>query len=178
MLAGFPSNRQAGDEARAVLAAYLLMIGDFPPWAVAEACRQWVVRAKEKGQTLAFPPSAAELREVCGDIVRRYQTERARLTLALAAKARATDPAEHAHVAAGFDAVTAEMRAGRPDRKREVTPGEARAALERQCAELGIDPAEIDKVRDQPLSFRKLHAPVDTGLPSDVEPSGDVTRTG
>lgn len=169
MLGGFPSLRQSGDSARALLTSYTVMVEDFPPWAVTTACQHWGESARREGRSLAFPPSAEELREECRRVVRRPTEERGRLTQVLAARTAPALPGERSRVSAGFDALRQEVAATLPPQKRPPTAAEARANLERTCAELGIDPAEIDRVKDQPLSFRKLHAPVDVDLPCDVE---------
>lgn len=155
MLAGFPSNRQTGEEARAVLTAYVTLLDEFPPWLVSEACRRWSRNeSQEKYSSLAFPPSAAQLREVCEGIATRFRGERAKLATALAAKTQPLGADEKARVSAGFDKIRGELRAAGVERKREPTFAEARATFEQRCAELGIDPANV---KEQPNTFRKLN---------------------
>ena len=157
MLAGFPSIRQADDDARGLVAAYIATVDEFAPWVVDQACRQWSGDARREGRTLAFPPSAAELWELCGRIAGRFIRERAKLQHALTAITYPSDGKEHARIVMGFDTLREHLAARIEDNKRRpMTPAEARAALERRCAELGVDPAEIDRVPDQPEAMRKL----------------------
>jgi hypothetical protein len=149
MFAGYPSARQSGDDARTLLIAYLSMVDEFPPWAVSEACRR---RA-----AAAFPPSASELREGCSQVVSRYQQERQKLRQALTAKTQPAPPGERERVSAGMDALRSEV-AARAGEKRRDTAAEARAALEKRCADLGIDPAAIDAVPDIKSSARSIGA--------------------
>ncbi len=159
MLAGFPSARQAGDDARVVLAAYVTLVDEFPPWAVAEACRR---RA-----TGAFPPSAGELREGCLQVVDRYRRERGKLQQALTAQRQPTPAGEKERVSTGFDSLRAEI-AAQPAVKKQMTPEEARAALVKRCEELGIDPAVIDRVEDRGAPMWKGLKPDISGLKLDI----------
>lgn len=155
MLAGYPSVRQSGDDARTLLLAYVSMVEDFAPWAVTEAVRRWQTTATGEGRTLAFPPSAAELREACQSVVWRYQAERGKLKQALTAKTQPIPKDEHSRVSAGLDDFRAELAAS-VNRKTDMTPSQARAALEARCAELGVDPKVIDDIRDQPVTARHV----------------------
>lgn len=160
MLAGYPSVRQSGDDARTLLLAYVTMVEDYAPWAVTEAVRRWQATATGEGRTLAFPPSAAELREACQSVVWRYQAERGKLKQALEAKTQPIPKGEHSRVSAGLDALRDEIAASASDgrRKRPMTQAEATTALEKRCAELGVDPRAIEALPDQPISMRRLEA--------------------
>lgn len=159
MLAGFPSARQAGDDARVVLAAYVTLVDEFPPWAVAEACRR---RA-----TGAFPPSAGELREGCLQVVDSYRRERGKLHQVLNAKRQEIPAGETERVSAGFAALRAEI-AGQRTVKKQMSPEEARAALVKRCEELGIDPAVIDRVEDRGAPMWRGLKPDISGLKLDI----------
>ncbi len=159
MLTGFPSVRQTGDDVRVLAASYMAMVDEFPPWAVAEACRR---RA-----TGAFPPSAGELREGCLQVVDSYRRERGKLQQVLNAKRQEVPAGETERVSAGVAELRVEL-AGQRAVKKQMTPEEARAALVKRCEELGIDPAVIDRVEDRGAPMWKGLKPDISGLKLDI----------
>ena len=143
MLASYPSARAAGEEARMVIAAYVSSLSDLPPWAVQEAARQWA-RGKAGSDAPAFPPSSAQLYASAETSIARFRLERSRIADALQSAEHQPTDSERARVSAGFDDLLATFRR---TRSKEA---DARASLEQRCHDLGIDPAAIDAVPDQP----------------------------
>lgn len=113
MLAGYPSARAAGAEAKIVIAAYVSACADLPPWAVAEAATAWA-RGTAGATASAFAPSAAQLHELAADMVWRFDQERRRLKGLLAAEQpREPDEAERERVGRGFERLKATLRGTR-----------------------------------------------------------------
>lgn len=109
MLAGYPSARAAGDEAKIVIAAYVSACADLPPWAVAEAATAWA-RGTAGATASAFAPSAAQLHELAADMVWRFGEERRRLKALLAVEQpREPDANERERVSQGFERLKASL---------------------------------------------------------------------
>lgn len=143
MLASYPSARTVGDEARMVIAAYVSSLSDLPPWAVLEAARTWA-RGKAGSDAPAFPPSSAQLYASAEATISRLRLERSRIVDALQAIEHQPTDTERERVSTGFDNLLTEF--GRK-RNQQV---DSMSALEQRCRDLGIDPAVIDTIKDQP----------------------------
>lgn len=148
MLATFPSARAGSDDARMVIAAYVEMLSDLPPWSVIDACRQWAT-GRAGSDAPAFPPSASQLHESAARNIQRFAFERSRIMDSLAAKECPVSEEERARVAAGFDALTNSF-AGRREAIQKASVTSARSALEDRCDEMGIDRSAIDELKDAP----------------------------
>jgi hypothetical protein len=158
MLTGFPSIRQSGDDARSMVAAYVDLLGGYPPWTVDEARKQWIANARKEGQSLAFPPSAVEWADRCERLANKFHSEATELVNALAAKGLPLPKKDkpgpcHYDPSIGPGVGFFDKSSGTNTARNLQTEGEARTALVARCAELGIDPKAIDAVPNQPPDF-------------------------
>jgi hypothetical protein len=153
-LVSYGSVRGNETDAETMLSAYLAVLADMPPWAIAEAAKAWT-RGGYGAVASAFAPSAAQFHEVTATIVRPYVSEASRIETVLSARMTPVSEAEHARVAAGLDALVSEF-------KRQPTAAEvavsAKQRFEAMCAEAGVDP---NSIKDAPPrdGFRKLSTP-------------------
>lgn len=145
LLQAYPRRIEEG-EARSTIAAYVKVLDDLPPWAVAEAAGRFsrgVVVAHHNG----FPPSAAELHVEATNLLRAWRDERAVITELLAAKPakREIGEAERARVRAGFEDLQRSL-AGDLAMHRE----EERQAAEARDAERGATLEPYRKAQPSP----------------------------
>jgi hypothetical protein len=88
MLAGFPAmSRHDIKAATAMVAGYLSIVGDLPPWAIIKASR--VVRSGQAGLNMSFCPSEPEFCGVVKRIVAPYEERRRKIDALLLAEAPA-----------------------------------------------------------------------------------------
>lgn len=152
-LVSYGSVRGSEADAEIMLGAYLSVLGDIPPWAVAEAAKAWT-RGGYGAVASAFAPSAAQFHEVAAAIVRPYMVEAAQLEAVLSARTTPISAAERARVAAGFDALVSDFHQRKSPAEETAS---AKHRFEAMCAEAGVDP---NSIRDAPPrdGFRKLSA--------------------
>ena len=151
-LASYGSNRGSESDAEMQIASYLAVMGDIPPWAIAEAARAWT-RGGYGAVASAFAPSAAQFHEVAAAIVRPYLVEAEQLEAVLSARMTPISEAERARIAAGFDALVSDFHR-RPTEEQKAES--ARQRYEAICAEAGIDPNAIPDATSRDGTFRKL----------------------
>lgn len=85
MLASFPAmSRHDRKTATAMVAGYLSIVADRPPWAIVEACRR--VRSDDAGISRDFCPSEAALCAVVREIVAPYELQLHKTKVLLEAK--------------------------------------------------------------------------------------------
>lgn len=72
MLSGWVNARVADPAAK--VSAYVAALADLPVWAVEQVCHD-VARGRIEGLDAAFPPSAAQLHQLCEDAVSRLRKE-------------------------------------------------------------------------------------------------------
>jgi hypothetical protein len=88
MLAGFPAmSRHDIKAATAMVAGYLSIVGDLPPWAIMKASR--MVRSGQAGLNMSFCPSEPEFCGVVKRIVAPYEERRRKIDALLLAEAPA-----------------------------------------------------------------------------------------
>jgi hypothetical protein len=143
-----------------MLAAYVDLLGEHPPWAVDEARKQWIANARREGQSLAFPPSAVEWVDRCERVTKMFRSEMLDLGMALSAKGLPPPPkgkSEPCRYSPDIGPVVgfSDKSKGASTARFVQSESEARTALAARCAELGVDPKAIDAVPDQPLGFRR-----------------------
>lgn len=131
MMLSIPSGRATGDEAKAVVAAYVMVLGDTPAWAVAAAATAYM-RGEVRGANAAFAPSAAEM----------HQEARRRMTPHIAERDR------WLRILAGVPAPRG--KALRPAEKPAPRVTSGFAAM---CREAGVDPKNVP---DQPPQMQPL----------------------
>jgi hypothetical protein len=68
MMLSYPSGRASGDEAAAVVAAYVNALSDLPPWAITEAVNRFI-RGHVPAANAAFAPSGAEIHQEARKVV-------------------------------------------------------------------------------------------------------------
>lgn len=134
--------------------AYREAIGDAPAWAVREA-RLRIIRGKVPDVKFAPPPP--QLVAIIDEVLRPYRADLADLeALATIPPAGEATPEERQRVAAGFDNLKTELAAP----KTGPTPESDWAALEKRLIDNGIDPKELDRIKNadesKAGSFRKL----------------------
>lgn len=78
MLGGWINARAADPAAK--VAAYVTALADLPCWAVEQVCQD-VARGRVEGLDPAYPPSAAQLHQLCEEALRRLRKEAADLAL-------------------------------------------------------------------------------------------------
>lgn len=143
LISGFPA-QQGDPELKAD--AYFFALEGFPAWAVERAVG--LVNRGEAGLDTRFCPTPAQMAVEVRKVLRPARDDLATLEkLKVAVADRDIPPDEHKRVSDGFDKLLAELA---PQRNKEKTVAQARAALEEICREEGIDPAAIDAVPDQP----------------------------
>jgi len=138
-LASYGSSRGNEAEAEMTLNAYIVVMGDMPPWAVSEAAKAWT-RGGYGAVASAFAPSAAQFHEVAGNIKRQYEAEAQRIESVLSARMTPISDAERARVAAGFDALVSGFHK-RPTEEQQAVG--ARQRYEAMCAGAGVRPDAI-----------------------------------
>lgn len=121
--------RRAGEaDAKAIAKTYAGVLGDMPPWAVAEAAGRYA-RRQVPGHNPSFPPSTAELAEAARKILEPFQLEAANLRAVVEMKPLPPpDPAERERITKGFDDLKKVLRSavkplGESDEKRERDEG-------------------------------------------------------
>lgn len=130
LLGLFPSVRAAADDPEAVLAAYVQVLADQPPWAVGEACRWWS-RGLVTGQSKRYAPTPPELLDAAVEAARPWHEERRAIIDVLdAVPAAVVDPDRRRSLADRMAALAAEMRGTRRPEP-PVTAGEVEAANRR-----------------------------------------------
>lgn len=113
LFAAFPSGKATPDEARTTMGAYVAVLGDLPPWAVAEAAKAWL-RGGHGAVASAFAPSAAQLHEAAAHRVAAFWRELNRIDSLLSAVTTEPDAAERRRVADGFERLQFELRRPQP----------------------------------------------------------------
>lgn len=131
MMLSIPSGRASGDEAKAVVAAYVMVLGDTPPWAVTAAATAYM-RGEVKGANAAFAPSAAEM----------HQEARRRMTPHIAERDR------WLRILAGVPAPR-----GKSLRPAEKPAPRIPSNFAAMCREVGVDP---ESVPDQKPQMQRL----------------------
>lgn len=89
MMLSIPSGRASGDEARAIVSAYVATLGDMPPWAVERAAMRFA-GGEVTTANPAFAPSGAEVRKETDRLLVPYRAEIMRLRQILGGVARET----------------------------------------------------------------------------------------
>jgi len=84
MMLSIPSGRASGDEAAAVVSAYVNALGDLPPWAVSAAANRFI-RGQVRSANPAFAPSGAEMHIEADKELVPLRAERMRLERLLTA---------------------------------------------------------------------------------------------
>jgi len=126
--------------------AYLEAVENLPAWAVERAAGRFI--RGEAGVDTRFCPTPPQLGQEARRAMQPARDDLAILErLKTAVADRDIPPGEHKRVSAGFDKLLAELA---PQRNKEKTVAQARAALEEICREEGIDPGVIDTIKDQP----------------------------
>lgn len=156
--AAFPTQGQSDVPAELRTESYFEALGDLPAWSISEA-RARIFRG-EAALDQRFMPTAPDLRKVALTIVRPLRNDLDDLVRLRDATQFATPSTEERkRVADGLESLAVELGA-----KRRASPESeavrARAALRERAKELGIDPAEVDRLPNAPVSARKLRAPV------------------
>lgn len=129
MMLSIPSGRASGDEAAAIVAAYVNAVSDLPPWAVTAAANRFI-RGQVKSANPAFPPSGAELHVEADKELVPLRAEKMRLERMLTA-------------------VVANRKIPPNDRNRQAVIENqakaiaARVGLSARAAEMGVDLATI-----------------------------------
>jgi len=126
--------------------AYLEAVENLPAWAVERAVGRFI--RGEAGIDTRFCPAPPQVAQEVRKTMEPARADLAALErLKKAVADRDIPPDEHRRVSDGFDKLLAELA---PQRNKEKTVAQARAALEEICREEGIDPAAIDAVPNQP----------------------------
>lgn len=151
-LASYGSNRGSEADAEMQIASYLAVMGDMPPWAIAEAARA-CTRGGYGAEASAFAPSAAQFHEVAARVLQPYAAEAEQLETALSARETPISAAERERVIAGFDALVSDV-GGRPTEGQRAES--ARLRYEAMCAEAGVSPEAIPDAPPRDGTFRRL----------------------
>jgi hypothetical protein len=140
-LSAFPGSGEQGMRSD----AYLEALENVPAWAVERAAGRFIRgEASVDARFAPTPPQVAQEARAAMQPARDDLAKLSRLRDAVAD--REAPPEERARVSAGFDNLLAEF-----GRKRNEQ-ADALGALEQRCCDLGIDPAAIDAVPNQPES--------------------------
>lgn len=132
LLLTYPNARPTGEEAEILVAAFVMALSDLPPWAVTEAATRWMRGDVPDGINTGFAPSAGDLHKLAREIVMPFWLEQQKLRDMLKAEV--------------VDRTPLKSRPRISQNMPLLESKAARSALEARCAELGIDPAEIDKL--------------------------------
>lgn len=87
MMLSIPSGRANGDEARAIVSAYVATLADMPPWVVERAAMRFA-SGEVANVNRAFAPSGAEVRKEADRLLVPYRAEIMRLQQILGGIAR------------------------------------------------------------------------------------------
>lgn len=158
-LASYGSSRGSEAEAEMTLNAYLVVMSDMPPWAVAEAAAAWT-RGGYGAVASAFAPSAAQFHEVAATIVRQFAAEAQRIESVLSARITPISAEERARVAAGFDALVSDFHKEPTEAEKTIS---ARQRYEAMCAEAGVSPDAIPDAK-----------PYGSKLSANIPPPGSI----
>lgn len=139
LLSAFPASGEQGMRSD----AYLEALENVPAWAVERAVGRFI--RGEGGVDTRFAPTPPQVAQEARAAMQPARDDLVKLDrLQRAVSEREAPPEERARVAAGFDDLLATFRR---TRSKEA---DARESLEQRCHDLGIDPAAIDAVPDQP----------------------------
>lgn len=180
MLMGFGAASMSEDEARAIAAQYVAMVGDLPSFSVERACIKFgtgQVRPEEVGEKqlgTTFRPSTAQLYRVAAAIARPTVEEYAKVDGILSAKpprlALPQTPEDRARVAEGLELLARDLAASwkmnEDDERRRANEEGSRRARERALESydrLGLErpPANPGGLTPSPALLMSLGATIE-----------------
>lgn len=129
MMLAFPQAKDGQESARALIAAYVAQVEEFPLWAVASGCKAMAGRAS------AWVPSAGELREAVRALIESHAEELRKITRILTAEVAAEPtPADREAMRERFAGLRVDLGSKTVERPSEVTQAEAQVWLDREQA--------------------------------------------
>ncbi len=154
LMLSIPSGRASGEEARAIVAAYVNVLSDAPPWAVNEAANRFA-RGLVASANPAFPPSGAEVHQEVERVLTPYRAELLRLQQMLNGVVVERElPKRSREQTKAIEAEAQRVIAERALKARAVELGEANAAAL-------VD--GLEKQKDAVPGFTKIGDAVESG---------------